>query len=340
MAAALLSLGSCGLIDEDLSGCGANFQINYELKLVTNISSEQQSVLDKSGDIFVDNALRAYLAPVFTDFAHDADLSFYDVSEPFDRLEQANVIIDDNETSYTLYLPSRKYSHTAVANLLNNGSVTLEGSDQHNTVQLKQHTAGDGIPVSPHRTGLFTARLSMDVKPDEDQHFDVTLYMVNAATALVLDTSEAPTVQSIKVLADGFATDFNVADSTYVFGTGSTILTDDLSVTGGTQRCFAAVHFPSRDTRPDGTKVIIDSQDPFLSDDAAEALWRWRAYVTIADGSVTETVLGINKPLRAGSLKVLKAKVYDTGIVTTQDPTVGVSVTLDWQSAGQHEIEL
>ncbi|MBR6346546.1 MAG: hypothetical protein IKR69_04080, partial [Bacteroidales bacterium] len=179
--------------------------------------------------------------------------------------------------------------------------------------------------------------LSMDVKAGKDQKFDVTLFMVNAATALVLDTSEAPEVKNIKVFADGFASGFKVADSTYVFEADPLILTDELSVEGGTQRCFASVHFPSRE---DGTKVIIDSQDPFVAEDADEALWRWRAYVTLPDDSVTETIMGIKKPLRAGGLKILKARVYDNGIISTQDPTVGVSVTLDWQSAGQHDIEL
>ena len=339
LAATLLSLGSCGLIDDDLSECGAEFRIDYELKLVTNFSSEIKSVLDENGDAPVTNALRTYLAPVFTDFAHDVDLSFYAVSEPFERLEHMNVIMDDNQTSYTIYLPSRKYSHTAVANLLNNGSVTLEGSDNLPDGQLKQQTSGtgDANTVAPHRTGIFTARLDMDVKPNQDQQFDVTLYMVNAATALVMDTSEAPTIQSIKVFVDGFATGYQTADGKYLFEGNPTLLTEDLPIEGGTQRCFASVHFPSKD---DATKVIIDSQDPFVAENAAEALWKWRAYVTIADGSVTETVLGINKPLLAGGLKILKTKVYDTGIVTTQDPTVGVSVTLDWQDAGHHEIEL
>ncbi len=340
LAAVLLSLGSCRLVDEDLSECGAEFRIDYELKLVTNVSTELKSVLDEEGDIYVADALRAYLAPVFTDFAHDVDLSFYDVSEPFDRLEHKSEIMDANQTSYTIYLPSREYSHTAVANLLNNGSVTLEDSGQLYAGALRQHTAGAGNTVSPHRTGLFTARLDMDVKANQDQLFDVTLYMVNAATALVLDTSEAPDIQGIKVFVEGFATDFQVADSTYVFGADSIVLTDDLPIEGGTQRCFASVHFPSKDTRPDGTKVIIDTQDPFVAQVAADALWKWRAYVTLEDGSVTETILGISIPLRSGGLKILKAKVYDNGIVATEDPTVGVSVTLDWQSAGQHEIEL
>ena len=342
LAAALLSLGGCCLVDEDLSECGAEFRIDYELKLVTNVTTELTSVLDQEGDVYVADALKAYLAPVFTDFAHDVDLSFYDVSEPYERLEHKNEIMDANQTSYTIYLPSREYSHTAVANLQENGSVSLEDSEHLPGSKLMQHTdvRADDSTVSPHRTGLFTARLDMDVKASQDQHFDVTLYMVNAATALVLDTSEAPTIQGIKVFADGFATEFQVADSSYVFGANPLVMTDDLPVTGGKQRCFASVHFPSRDPQPGGTKVIIDTQDPFVAQDAADALWQWRCYVTIADGTVTETVLGITKPLRPGGLKILKAKVHDTGIVTTEDPTVGVSVTLEWQDAGHHHIDL
>lgn len=340
-AAVLLSLGSCSLVDEDLSECGAESRIDYELNLVTNVTTERESVLDEAEDVYVSEALRAYLAPVFTDFAHDVDLSFYDVSQPFDRLEHMNEIMDANQTSYTIFLPSREYLHTAVANLQDNGSVTLEDSDHLYDGELRQHTAGAGDTpiVSPHRTGLFTARLHMHVNANLDQYFKVTLYMVNSATALVMDTSEAADIQGIKVFVEGFATEFQVADSLFVFGENPLVQTEDLPVEGGTERCFASVHFPSRDTRPQGTKVVFDSQDPFLADDAEESLWRWRCYVSLPDGSVTETVLGITRPLRAGALRILKVKVHDTGIVTTEDPTVGVSVTLDWQDAGQHTIE-
>jgi hypothetical protein len=338
-AAVLLSLGSCCLVDEDLSDCGAEFHIDYELKLVTNISTELKSVLSLESDIQIANALRDYLAPVFTDFAHDVDLSFYDVSEPYNRLEHMSEIMDANQTSYTIYLPSREYSHTAAANLRDNTNVSLEDSDYLHTSVLRQY-AGENDIVSPHRTGLFTARLHIDVKEGQDQHFDVTLYMANAATALVLDTAEAPAIQDIKVFAEGFATEFHVADSTYVFASNPLILTEEVPLTDDNERCFAAVHFPSRDTRPEGTKVVIDTEDPFVAEDAVEALWDWRVYVTNEDGTVTETVMGITKPIRAGGLKILKAKVYNTGIVATEDPTVGVSVTLDWQNGMNHDVSL
>lgn len=338
--AVLLALGGCCLVDEDLSECGTDLQIDYELRLVTNVSTELKTVLGLEGDAHVADALKTYLAPVFTDFANDVDLSFYDVSEPYQVLEHMSEIMNANQSSYTIYLPSRGYSHTAVANIRDNGSVTLEDNDFLYNSVLRQHTTkgADDNKVSPHRTGIFSTRLDMDVKANLDQRFDVTLYMVNAASALVLDTSEATGVQDVKVFVEGFATEFQVADSTYVFGGDMLVMTEEIPVNDGKSRCFASVHFPSKD--PDGTKVIIDSQDPFIAEDAENALWKWRCYITLDDGSITETVLGINKPLRPGGLKILKAKVQDTGIVTTDDPTVGVSVTLDWQDAGHHIIDL
>jgi hypothetical protein len=99
------------------------------------------------------------------------------------------------------------------------------------------------------------------------------------------------------------------------------------------------VHFPSRDYRPE-TKSVHETVEPFLSEPAPEPLWEWRLYVRTADGTVTESLLKVLTPLRAGQLKILKAKVFDTGIVTVDDPTVGVSVTLDWHQGSSHEIEL
>ena len=51
---------------------------------------------------------------------------------------------------------------------------------------------------------------------------------------------------------------------------------------------------------------------------------------TLPDGTVTQSVLSMPAPLLAGELAILKGMVQDTGVVTTEDPDVGVSVTLDW----------
>ena len=45
-------------------------------------------------------------------------------------------------------------------------------------------------------------------------------------------------------------------------------------------------------------------------------------------------------PLRAGQLKILKSVVHDSGVVSAEDPDVGVSVTLDWNPGMEHNLEL
>jgi hypothetical protein len=89
------------------------------------------------------------------------------------------------------------------------------------------------------------------------------------------------------------------------------------------------VNFPSRDTR--NTRVIIDSDEPFISPSADNSLWEYRVYTTLNDGTTTESILYVQTPLRAGQLKVIKVHLSDDkGVIESDDATVGVSVTLDW----------
>lgn len=339
LAAALLFLQGCSLVDEDLSDCEADYRINYELRLVTNMTTELQTQLETQLSTQMEreaaNALRHYLRDIFSDFAHDVDLSFYDVVADSVRLHHEAHIMDANQSSYTLYIPVHKYMHLATANLLNNGMVSLEQDDRCHYGSLNQQIADS---VSTHKTGLYTARLPMDVKEGVDQSFDVTLYMANSAAALVVDTLGSH-IRDLKVFMTGFATDFNIRDSIYHFKFSSIVRTDklDLPVPG---MCFASVNFPSKDTRPTPTKSIFESDDPFLSEDAANALWQIRTYATLPDGTVTETKLGSKKPLRAGQLKVFKAKALTNGAVQPDDPDLAVSVALDWQTGIDQTIDL
>ena len=84
------------------------------------------------------------------------------------------------------------------------------------------------------------------------------------------------------------------------------------------------MNFPSRDAAPAGTSTI----------------WQLKVYLTNLDGSVTETVLDIDEPLKAGDLKVIKGSVDDEGAIRPYDSTVGVSVTLDWNHGGTYDPEL
>ena len=89
--------------------------------------------------------------------------------------------------------------------------------------------------------------------------------------------------------------------------------------------CFTTVNFPSKNgTRAEG--------DP--------TLWQFKVYITKPDGKVTETVLDIKEPLKAGDLKIIKGDLDDDAAVRPYNSRVGVSVTLDWNSGGEYEWEM
>ena len=328
LGAAILS-GCSYLVDEDRSDCGGSLRIDYRLRLVTNRQAELETVLPSEEDAPVRNALAAYLKGIFSDFAHDADLSFF--GEDGERLEHLNEIMDADAFSCSLYLPAGTVRHTAAANVEYNGPVSLEDGI------LVQHA--DGTASDLHRTGLFAGRGTLTVLPVGDQQATADLYMVNAATALVLETKGAEGIGDIKAYVSGMADSFSPADSTWSFASSPLVRTEGIPVGTGTQQCLVSVHFPSRDYRP-GTRTVTETVEPFLAEPAPEPLWSWRVYVPVSDGTVTETVLSLSTPLRAGQLKILKAKVYDTGIVSVSDPLVGVSVTLDWNQGQDHDIEI
>ena len=335
MAAILIG---CSLVDEDMSECGTEYDMDYDLTLVTNVSTEiateLETTLSTDLELSAAVALRGYLKNVFTDYAHDVDLSFYDVVQDSVRLHHEEHIMDANQSSYTLYIPVRRYMHTALANLTENPVVQVVDGDYCHRERLQQ-IAKDTL--NSHTTGLFSARQDMDIQEGVDQHFDVRLYMANASTAILIDTTGSH-IRDLKVFATGFATGFSVLDSLYHFDAAPVFRMDRLQLTEDGGCCFTSVHFPSRN--PADTKSVIDSDDTFVTTSAESALWQIKAYVTNEDGSVTESILGVNEPLHAGELKILKGKVIGNGAVQPSDPTVGVSVTLDWSSGLNIDVEL
>lgn len=328
----------CSLVDEDQSDCGTNYNLDYTLTLVTNISTEISTELETTVstelELSAALAIREYLKNVFTDYAHDVDLSFYDVLGDSLRLHHEEHIMDGNQSSYTLHIPIHHYMHTALANILDNSQVEVQDGERCHYEKLHQ-VVGDTL--SSHTTGLFTARLPMHIQEGVSQNFNVHLYMANAATAIVIDTVGSH-IRDLKMYTTGFATDFSVCDSLYFFNSTPVFRMDKLPLDQAGGYCFAAVHFPSRN--PADTKVIIDSDDPFVTPDAEFPLWNLKAYVTLPDGTVTETVLGVTQALQAGELRVIKVKALENGAVQPGDPTVGVSVTLDWGSGMEHHVDL
>lgn len=320
----LLALSACNLVDEDLAACEAEYQLTYELQLITNITTELETELSLDTEVAVATALKAYLNNIFTDRAHDVDLSFYDTDGDLPRLYHEHHIMDANQTSYTLHIPVHKYLHLGLANLEGNGVLTLEDSDTGAGSHLQQQVA-DTLPT--HKRGVFSARAHMDIKEGEDQQFKVNLYMANCATALVLDTLGS-SVRDIRVYAAGFATAFDVADSVYRFQYTPVIKADKMNVTDpGSEVCFATVNFPSRGpvTKADDNEVTY---------------WEYRVYCTIPDGTITETKLSVRHPLPSATLDILKAKVYGNGALEPGDQSVGVDVNIDWKPGMDHEVDM
>ena len=319
--AALLLPQGCSLVDEN-EACPV-FRLDYEMRLVTNLETELQTSLSMSGDVAVEAALRDYLRDIFTDYAHDAVLSFYNAADD-DLYMEIDTLINGNQTSIQLKIRANNYHHTAVANIRENGAVDLEGKNHSAAIRLKQKVA-DTIP--PHRTGLFTEHLDMNVYDDRDQVFSDTLRMVNCAAALVVDTLDSH-IRDIRVVTSGFATEYSVYPEHYSFDYTPIHRTDRLDITEGSQLCFVSVNFPSFD--PERTKSIFETTDPFVSEQAGSSLWRFKCYVTLPDGSVTESILGVRNPIRAGQLRLIKVKAFPNGSVQPSSPEVGVSVDITW----------
>ena len=333
----VIAQASCSVIDDDLSDCGSSFELNYELRLVTNMTTELQTELATQKDLPLAAALRDYLSRIFTDFAHDVDLSFYDTQGDSLRLHHDQHVMDANQASYTLYLPVRHYMHCAVANVVDNPLVGIANDERCHTSQLLQNEKQDTIGC--HTTGLFTARLPMDVKEGVNQSFSVHLYMANCASSLVVDTTGSG-IRDLRVYATGFATSFNIADSIYHYGPSPIVRNDEIHTSDNIYQCFTTVNFPTKKRQPspqqqDATRIIIDKDDPSTSNGIPQ--WQFIAYATSNDGTLTETRLDISIPLNAGQYKLFWARLLPNGIVQPRSQEMGASVTLNWKPGGTYE---
>ena len=323
----------CSVIDEDMSDCDEALTLDYDLHLITNESIELQKEFDRQADADLVKALRSYFAPIFTDYANDLNLSFYDVQGDSVRLEHDQHDMNGKEESYTLNIPRRHYLHLATANVKQEQSVEDFDAELCHTARLAQLHL-DTIPS--HTTGLFSARYDMDIKDSIDQTFNVHLYMANSATVLVIDTLDSH-VRDIKVYATGFATGFNMADSTYTFDKVAPIVRS-VPVDAGDEQyaCFTTVNFPSRD------QLVIPVNAPHRAsdDDVVDGLWEYHLYITTAKGSVTRSILRSYQPLHAEQVLVVHVKLEPDGSAETTDALVGVSVTLEWHDGGTYNPEL
>jgi hypothetical protein len=320
-AAGIFLAAGCSLIDENLKRCEPESKMNYRLSTEISLSEELHAQLTEETDVALIPQLEGYLENVFSGRAHDMDLSFYDAAASYDLLHHEHHVMDAGQTSYSLYIPVHQYLHVALANLENNPLLSLREEDNARTVTVHESVADT---LDPHPCGVFAAHLPINVE-DREQSFEVALHMVNSAAVLALDTLGSR-IKDIRVFAAGFATDYSPSDGVYTYAytpihrTGKVV-----SPASDAKLGFISVSFPSRDTAP----VKADSKD---------AIWAMYVYATLASGSVTETKVSVTTPLEAGKVRVIEGTVYPDGSLTSEDPTVGLSITMDWTPGLGHEV--
>lgn len=309
---------SCDLIDDDLSDCGKDYKLEYRMRLITNMDDELAQKLREADDEPIKASLRQHLLQFFSDSGHDLDLSFY-LTAPDDEARRHHALHDmlgANQASYTIYLPVSQYRNLAVANSGREPLVVLQQEQQRSLAELFQLRADT---IDSHRTGLFTGRHTID-PPAADTTIVVDLYMANCAAALVCDTT-GYRVSDFRVYMADMGDAFHVDDSVYTYTTNPVVRTRRVDAATKNSVAFAGATFPSADvpTRAD-------------ADDGRGSYWQMRAYVTLADGKTTETVLYVRDPLKAAQLRIIKCRLTEGGVVTpTVDANVGISIQLDWE---------
>ena len=323
-----IAAAGCHLIDDDLSVCGADYLINYQMNLVTEVQTTIDEKLSSDIEKPMADALKAWSEPYFEGHAHDLDMSFYSLDGTDELLEHKSDTINAKQKSYTLYIPRKDYRHLAVVNIAENSNVTLMGGQYASSMRVAQREA-DTLPS--HNTAVYTARLDMYMpQSDSNLTFNVHLYMASSAVAIVQTNRTATPLRMERVLLSGTASGFSINDSTYAFNHNSLI--EAQKVIDG---CYAMLSLPSRDavSAPGGAKAKIKAAD--------NSLWQLRVYVPMPDGKVTETVLSFPYPLRAGRMEIVKIEIQDDGsVVVGGNPEVAITVTLDWKEGDEHEIEL
>ncbi|MBQ2123853.1 MAG: hypothetical protein II200_07690 [Bacteroidaceae bacterium] len=318
------TLTSCR-IDEDLSDCGVSYRLQYDVSLRTNVQTMVEAELTSTAEHELGKRLQSALSGFFAEYAQDVDLAFYTLDKPQSMRHHEHHVIGGKSATYSIYMPAENYRHLSVAN------VDAEPAILHNPVS---ELAGDykfesvaGDTIDSHTVGLFSARLDMEVTGEEDQEFNVSLYMQNAAMALVMEPlGQRPA--KVEMFLTDLATGFDVNDSLYIYNEAPMVRTHELKETGSHLMCLYGTGFPSREAA-----TAAPSHQRATKDDA---LWRVIVNVTLADGTITQTELYIPDALKAGHLYILKTQLLENGALVPARPEVGASVELDWNPGGEY----
>lgn len=312
---AALSLSSC--IDEDLSDCGVDYAVEYmvEQKLRANLQHEIATELARPEEQAMALRIENAMSGVFTNIAHDIDLSFFDDN----RLEwHQSAVIDASSASVTVYMPRGDYRNLALANIAKGSMSSVTGTDSDLTMAVGYEAGVD--TVNTHTCGFFSSRMDMHLE-NRNQKYRAWLYMLNCAAAVVVDRNRQQ-ADDIWGYVEGTASSFAINDSVYLFNRKLVVRTQ--RITEGGYDCLYSVMLPS----PDGTRADGDA-----------GLWRMNVYVE-KDGKVTENVITVNDRLPAGDIRIIRVRMKDDGSLEAVTAEVGVSVTLDWKPGGNHDIEI
>lgn len=324
---------SCKLIDDDLSDCGKDLQLQYQLSLQTNLELELNTVLSTELDMPTHLALNERMSNIFTDHAHDIDIMFY--KEPEDQMGLHKTdIINSNQTTYTIFLPARNYHHLSLANLIGNTVVSVRDTAESTGAKLQ---VLEQDTVVSQETGLFAASLPVEVTDTADQVIEVKLRQVNSAVALVIDTAGYD-VKKIEAFIDGTASGFMLRDSVFLFDRKISVRTEQIDILRPNKVAARAETENVRHRQMCFTGVCMPSPDMPNNNGAYFTV---RVYVTLLDGTITETILHVRFPLPAGWLKIVKTRLQDNGVVAPDNgQDVGASVTLDWKDGREWDIPL
>ncbi|MCR4603315.1 MAG: FimB/Mfa2 family fimbrial subunit [Prevotella sp.] len=313
---------ACSTIDDNAADCESDFHIEYEVRLKTNLQTELQTELRNRFEDNVANLLQDSLKNIFSEFAHDIDLSFFNTNV-HKLTYYVHRQMEAEQAVYTLELPVSEYNHLALANIDKEKEVDMSRGDIPSVYYLRQEK---GDTIYGHSTGLFSARKRLNVEFGKSQTFEVLLSMVNCANILVVKTNGVE-YKDMQVACRGFADGFYVADSVYTHNEHPVLRDYRVTKPPVEREVFYAVSFPSYDTAEEAqTDTRDDSETARL-----RSIWQMYVNVTMPDNTITRTTLYIDEPLSAGQIKVVYALLKDDGSVYSPNVEIGTSVEFNWR---------
>lgn len=298
--------------------------LTYDMRMQLNVQAVIETELATVDDAPVADALGKWLEPVFSGYAHDLNMLFYDQEQ--DNLQHVlQKIVDNTSASYTVYVRPGDYFHVATVNTADNVNIAVTDTAHSAYISLSQRLM-DTLPS--YHTAIYTGRTPILTSDTSVHTHHVNLYMATCALALIVEPHDE--MLNMNVLIGGTASGFDIRDSIYTYTRPALIRMDKI-----TPQCYAVVAMPSPDAPFPTAPVRRQVQN------TGSGLWQMRAYTTMPDGSITETLIDMHSPLEAGTFQLIRVKqLQDGSLQPIRHIDANVSVTLDWNDGGSHDIDL